>query len=397
MTLRHGLELVAIPGPSILPERVRAELSRPMPNIYDGELVETSDRVLARLPGIARTSGHGFITIGNGHAAWQMSIDNLLVPGDKVLVLESGAFAVFWGECAAAAGIEVEVLPGDRRGPVDIEALHERLLADDGSISAILVAHTDTASSVRNDIAELRKAIDRAEHKALLMVDAIASIGAEEFEMDEWGVDVTIGASQKGLMCPPGVSFVWAGDKALARYEELPASRPHSASSDWAHRITPEAVYRSYAGTPPVMHLRALDVAFDMIDEEGGLPAVWARHQVLSNAVRSAVETWSTPGGIDFNITDPAFRSNAVTTVKTGSIDAVELGRICQERFGVTIGIGLANAQESTFRIGHMGHLNPPMVLGALGSIEAALVAMGSPIGGSGVAAASAVIGSASK
>ncbi len=393
MTLNHGLDLVAIPGPSILPERVRAVLAQPMPNIYAGEIVETSDRVLARLPGIARTAGHGFVVIGNGHAAWQMAIDNLLVPGDKALVLDSGAFARFWGEFARAAGVEVEVLPGDMRSPVDPEAVHERLAADDGSIRAVLVAHTDTASSVRNDIAALRSAIDAAGHDALFMVDGIASIGAEQFEMDTWGVDIAIGASQKGLMCPPGVAIVWAGAKAMDRYRRLSSDRPRTAYVDWEHRIDPEAIYQSYAGTPPVMHLRALDVAFDLIDEEGGLEVVWNRHRILADAVRAAVSAWSTPDGIEFNIDSPEHRSDAVTTVKTGSINATELGRVCLEQYGVTIGVGLANERASTFRLGHMGHVNPPMVLGAVGSVEAALVEMGARFADSGVAAAAASIG----
>lgn len=394
MTLNHGPEFVAIPGPSILPEPVRSVLSQPMPNIYDGELIEMSDRVLSSLPAIARTSGRVFAMVGNGHGAWQMAIGNLLEPGDRVLVLDSGAFAGFWGEMAAAAGIVVETLPGDMISAVDPAALHERLSDDDGSITAILTAHTDTASSARNDIAALRGAIDAAGHDALFMVDGIASIGCEPFEMDAWGVDVAIGASQKGLMCPPGVAFVWAGDRALDRYRELSTDRPRNAYVDWEVRIAPEAIYQSYSGTPPVLHIRALDVALALIEEEGGLEAVWKRHHILATAVRAAVEAWSTPGGIHLNIASPEHRSDAVTTVKTGSIDAVELSRICRDEFGVTIGVGLANERSSTFRLGHMGHLNPPMVLGALGSVEAALIEMGAPIGASGVAAAAASIGS---
>ncbi len=394
MTLNHGIDLVAIPGPSILPERVRAVLSQPMPDIYDGELIDVSERVLARLPGVVRTAGHGFVVIGNGHAAWQMSINNLLEPGDRVLILEAGVFATFWGEYVTDAGGVVELLPGDMQTPVDPHALQERLTADDGSIRAIMVAHTDTASSVRNDIPALRAAIDAAGHDALFMVDGIASIGTEQFEMDAWGIDVAIGASQKGLMCPPGVAFVWAGERAMARYRELSTSRPRTGYVDWEFRVEPEAIYQSYAGTPPVMHIRALDVALDLIDEEGGLEAVWERHRILADAVRAAVGAWSTPDGIGFNIASEAHRSNAVTAVTTGSIDAVELGRICRDELGVTIGIGLGNARRSSFRIGHMGHLNTPMILGAIGTIESALSQMGAPLAGSGAAAAAASIGS---
>lgn len=394
MTLNYGLDLMAIPGPSILPERVRAVLSQPMPDIYAGELIDQSNSVLDRLPAIARTAGYGFVVIGNGHAAWQMAIDNLLEPRDQVLVLDTGVFARFWGEYASDAGIEVELLPGDMQTPVDPDALQQRLDQDDGSIKAVLLAHTDTASSVRNDIEAVRAAMDAASHEALLMVDGIASIGAEPFEMDGWGVDVAIGASQKGLMCPPGVAFVWAGDRAMNRYRELSTDRRRTGYVDWELRVDPEAIYQSYAGTPPVLHIRALNAAFDLIEEEGGLEAVWERHRVLADAVRAAVAAWSTPDGISFNIASPEHRSDAVTTVRTGSIDAAELARICKNDFGVTIGVGLGGARKSSFRIGHMGHLNPPMVFGAVGAIEAALVTMGAPMGSSGVAAAAASIGS---
>lgn len=366
-----------------------------MPNIYAGPLLELSERVLARLPGVARTAGPALVVIGNGHAAWQMAIDNTMVPGDRVLVLESGIFATIWGRNAAAAGVEVEVLPGNMSNPIDPEAVRERLAADDGSIVAVLMAQTDTASSVRNDIPAIRAAIDAAGHGALLMVDGIASIGTEAFEMDEWGIDLAIGASQKGLMCPPGVAFVWAGARAIARYKSLSPSRPRNAYVDWADRLEPDAIYQSYSGTPPVSHLRALDVALDLIDEEGGLQAVWERHRVLAGAVHAAVEAWSSPDGLQFNIASAAHRSNAVTTIRTGSVDSDALGRICEERFGVTLGIGIADARGRSFRIGHMGHLNPPMVFGALSAVESALIALGAPMGGSGLAAAADYLGKA--
>lgn len=392
MTLNHGIPFVSIPGPSILPERVREAMSRPMPNIYAGPLLETSDRILERLPGIVATTGHGLIVTGNGHSGWQMIINNTLQPGDKILVLESGRFAVVWGEHAAMAGVEVEELPGDFRAAVDPAALQRRLEADDGSIAAIFVAHTDTSSSVRNDLPALRAAIDSAGHDALLMVDGIASIGAEPFEMDAWGIDVALAASQKGLMCPPGLAFVWANDKAVARYRSLDPSRPRSAYFDWARRLEPRAFYDTYAGTPPVAHLHAFDVALDIIDEEGGLPAVWARHETLGNAVRAAVDAWSTPGGLELNIIDPQARSNAVTTILTGDVDSEQLTALCREQMGVTLGVGAPTAAGHSFRIGHMGHLNPPMILGTLATIETALHKMKAPMGSSGIAAAAAAL-----
>lgn len=395
MTLNYGLDMVAIPGPSILPHVVREAMARPMPNIYEGELLETSDRVLARLPSIARTTGHPFIITSNGHGAWQMAVSNTLVPGDRVLVLESGRFATIWGEYAALAGVEVEVLAGDFGSPVDPERVTARLADDDGSIAALLVAHTDTSSSVRNDIAAIRSAIDDAQHEALLMVDCIASLACEPFEMDAWGVDVTVAASQKGLMCPPGLGFVWAGSKAIERFRALDPTRPRVAYFDWERRLEPRGFYDTYAGTPPVPHLVALDAALNLIDEEGGLEAVWRRHQVLADAVRSAVAAWAVPGGLEFNIASSGHRSNAVTAVRTGALDSRRLMAYCRDELGVTLGIGTAAAPNRSFRIGHMGHLNPQMILGTLGAIETGLGSLGVPMGSSGVAEAAVTIGRA--
>ena len=384
--------MVAIPGPSVLPDAVRTAMARPMPNIYDGYLVELCFEVLERLKGIARTDGQSFMIASNGHGAWQMAIANTMLPGDRVLALESGRFAIIWGEYAAMAGVETEVIPGDFHSPVDIEAMTARLEADDGSIRAILMSHTDTSSSVRNDVAAVREAIDSVGHDALLMVDCIASLGCDPYEMDAWGVDLTISASQKGMMCPPGLGLVWANERAM---NVLDTDRPRVGYVDWHLRKDPEFFYEIFAGTPPVAHIHALATALDLIDEEGGLDAVWARHAVLADAVRAAVEAWSTPGGISLNIPDPAFRSNAVTTIRTGSINATDLRRRCEAQSGLTLGIGFAVEPDHSFRIGHMGWLNPPMILGTLATIEATLHSMGAPIGGSGVAAAAETIGAA--
>ncbi len=385
--------MVAIPGPSILPDAVRTALARPMPDIYDGALVDLAFGVLGRLPAIARTSGNAFVVASNGHGAWQMAISNTIARGDKVLALESGRFAVFWGAAAGLAGAEVEILPGDFHSPVDPDALEARLRADSGkSIKAILVSHVDTSSSVHNDIPALRAAIDAADHPALLMVDCIASLGCDRYEMDDWGVDLTVGASQKGMMCPPGLGFVWAGERAVAAMDP---DRPRSSYLDWEKRLDPQMFYEIFSGTPPVAHLHALEAALDLIDDEGGLEAVWARHRVHADAVRAAVEAWHATDGLSLNIASPRHRSNAVTTVQTGEIDAVELRRRCAEQTGLTLGIGMVTMPDRTFRIGHMGWHNPPMILGVLATIEAALHSMGAPMASSGVAAATAVIGEA--
>ena len=384
--------MVAIPGPSITPDRVLAAMHRPMPNIYEGALVDLSNSIFADLPAIARTEGTPFMVIGNGHAAWQMALSNTLRSDKKVLVLESGRFAFFWGEMASMSGFDVELLPGSDRGPVDPVAVHERLAKDtDHEIQAILVVLTDTATGVRNDIKAIRDAIDAANHPALFMVDAIASLGCDPYEMDAWGVDLTVAASQKGLMTPPGIGIVWANERALAAHEHATARVGYV---DWAERMDVEEHYQYYAGTPPIPLLYALREALDMIAEEGGLDAVWARHEVLAGAVWAAIDAWSAPGGLENNIIDPAHRSFATTTVLAGSIDTDELRLRAERDAGLTLGLGIGS-DEPRFRIGHMGHLNPPMILGTLATTEATLLAMGAPIGSSGVAAATAHIAQA--
>ncbi len=384
--------MVAIPGPSIMPDRVIAAMQRPMPNIYEGPLVDLSNSLFADLPGIARTEGKAFTVIGNGHAAWQMAVSNTLRLDKKVLVLESGRFAVAWGELASISGFEVEVMPGTDHGPVDPAAVHDRLAADsDHEIQAVMVVLTDTATGVRNDIKAIRDAIDAANHPALYMVDAIASLGCDRYEMDAWGVDVTVAASQKGLMTPPGLGFVWANERALAAHAKADARVGYV---DWASRLNVEAHYQYYAGTPPISLLYGLREALDMIAEEG-LENVWTRHEVLAGSVWAAVDAWSTESGLSCNIVDPQHRSHATTTILAGSIDTDELRLRAERDAGLTLGLGIGNAEQPRFRIGHMGHLNPPMLLGTLGTVEATLLAMGAPIGESGVAAAAAHIGRA--
>jgi alanine-glyoxylate transaminase/serine-glyoxylate transaminase/serine-pyruvate transaminase len=388
-TLNAGRPLTAIPGPSVIPDRVLSAMHAPMPNIYEGALVELSEGILADLPAIAGTDGEPFVAIANGHGAWEMALTNTLSRGDRVLVLESGRFAVGWGEMAKVLGVGVEVLHAPERGAVDPAAVEERLRADTGhEIGAILVVQIDTASSVINDIPAIRHAIDAAGHPALLMVDCIASLGCVEYRMDAWGVDVTVSGAQKGLMVPPGLGFVWASEKALAAHDRADL---RTAYWNWSARMGAGEHYRRYCGTPPVSHLYGLREALDMIAEEG-LENIWARHRAFAHAVRAAVEAWSSPGALGFNVADPAARSNAVTTILTGSVDALRLRAIAEREAGLTLGKGIGAFEGRAFRIGHMGHQNPPQLLGVLATVETALIAMDAPIGGSGVAAAAAAL-----
>jgi alanine-glyoxylate transaminase/serine-glyoxylate transaminase/serine-pyruvate transaminase len=387
-SLRHGRPLVSIPGPSVIPDRVLNAMHRAMPNIYEGALVDLSNGIFDELGGIPRTKGHSFIAVTNGHGAWEMALTNTMKKGDKVLVLESGRFAIGWADVAEFLGIEVEILNAPPRRGVDPAAVEERLRADKAhEIKAILVVQIDTASSAWSDIAAIRKAIDAAGHPALYMADCVASLGCVPYEMDAWGVDVTVGGSQKGLMVPPGLGFTWASEKAMQAHKTADL---RISSWDWTKRIAEGAHYWRFHGTPPISHLYGLREALNMIAEEG-LENIWTRHKVFGEAVRAAIGAWSTTDGLELNITDPAACSNSVTTVLTGSIRPARLRKVCEDEAGLTLGIALGDEYEGkAFRIGHMGHLNPPMVLGTLATIEAALTVMGAPMGASGIAAAAA-------
>jgi len=382
--------MVAIPGPSVIPDRVLSAMHRAMPNIYQGELIDMSLSIFEDLPAIARTQSEAFVAVSNGHGAWQMALSNTLSRGDTVLVLESGVFAASWGRMAETSGLAARVLGGRDRLPVDPDAVEAALREDAAhAIKAILVVQVDTASSVLNDIAAIRRAIDAANHPALFMVDCIASLACDRFEMDEWGVDITVAGSQKGLMVPPGLGFVWASPKALAAYENADLKAGYW---DWGPRRAKGAHYLRYCGTPPVQHVWALREALDMLQEEG-LENVWWRHEVLAGAVRAAVAAWSEGTGIELVITDPDARSNAVTTIYTGDVDPDRLRGLAEAQAGLVLGVPLQGYDGQAFRIGHMGHLNPTMILGTLGSIEAVFVGMGVPLRRSGVAAAAAAIG----
>ena len=392
MSLRYGQPMIAIPGPSITPERVLRTMHRSMPDIYEGELVDLAFSLVEELPSIARTSGRVFMSISNGHGAWQMALCNTLSPGDKVLVLESGLFASVWGQMAERTHLNVEYLSGDDRLPVDPDMLEQRLSEDSShEIKAILCVHTDTATSVRNDIAKLGQTISDLDHPALFMVDCIASLGCEQYEMDEWHVDITVAASQKGLMMPPGMAFVWASQQALEAHK---SAGLRIGYFDWDQRMNPEHMYQLFCGTPPIQHLYGLREVLNMIDEEG-LENIWFRHQVLADAVRAAVQTWQQPDGLELNITDPKARSNAVTTIRTGSIDSEKLRKICATEAGLTLGLAVGGLEADAFRIGHMGHLNPPMILGTLATIEAALLSMNASIGRNGIGMATEIIAKA--
>ncbi len=385
MSVRAGREFLAIPGPTNMPDKVLQAMHRPALDIYSEQMVNLTHSLLRDLGKLFATKGKTYIHIANGHGAWEGALSNVLSRGDKVLVLESGRFAIGWGQAAAAMGAEVEVLKGDWRRAIRPEEVEARLKRDkDHSIKAILAAQIDTASGVVNDIEAIGKAIKAAGHPALYMVDTVASLGCMPFEMDQWGIDVAMSGSQKGLMTPPGLGFVAANDRALAVHKDAGMRTPYW---DWTEREGTEH-YRKYAGTAPVHLLFALRQAIDLLHEEG-LENAFTRHRLLAEAVRRAVAVWAEGQVLGFNIAEPAERSNTVTTVTMrGDHDPATLHQYCKEKCGVVLGIGIGDLSGKAFRIAHMGHLNAPMILGTLGVIEVGLNALNIPHGKGGTEAA---------
>ena len=395
MTLSNGIRYLAIPGPSVMPDAVLRAMHRPAPNIYTGELHELVAGLVPDLKRVARTEQHVAIYIGNGHAAWEAALANTLSRGDRVLGLVTGRFGEGWAAMAGKLGARVETLDFGRRAPVDLDRVESALRADTGhEIRAVLAVQVDTATSVRSDIAGLRRALDAAGHPALLMVDSIACLGCDRMEMDAWGVDVVVTGSQKGLMTPPGLGFVYFSDKAEAARERADMVTPYW---DWRPRYRPEIFYQYFCGTAPTHHVYGLRAALDILHGEG-LEAVWARHATLARALWAAAERWGDGGPLELNIADPAHRSHAVTSIRLGHPHGTALRGWAEENAGLILGIGLGMEtpedpkSDGFFRIGHMGHVNAQMMMGCLGGIGAGLKALGIPHGAGALEAAAEVL-----
>jgi alanine-glyoxylate transaminase/serine-glyoxylate transaminase/serine-pyruvate transaminase len=337
------------------------------------------------LRAVFRTRGEVFAYVALGHATWEVAIANLVSPGEAVLVPDTGMFARRWREAAEALGVEVVGLPAEWRRAIDPAAVEDALRRDTGRrIKAVFQVHVETSTGVAHDVAAVRRAIDRAGHPALLVVDAIASLAVMDLPMDEAGADVVLAASQKGLMLPPGMGFVAVGERARRAAERGGTPRRYW---DWAGRRGDQA-YMWFCGTPPVSMLFGLREALDMLLEEG-LPAVFARHRRLAGAARCAVARWADAGALGFYALDPAARSDAVTAVlfaEGGDPDAVRL--LCRDELGVAFGGGLGPLAGRVLRVGHLGDLNEPMLLGALGALEVAMRRRAVPLGEGGLAAA---------
>lgn len=396
--LSHGRGYLAIPGPSVMPDVVLQAMHRAAPNIYAGELPDMMPGVMADLKRVARTQHHVAIYIGNGHAAWEAALSNVIREGDRVLVPATGRFGHGWGEMATGLGADVQLLDFGKSSPMDMDVIAQALAEDtEHRIKAVLAVHVDTSSSIKNNIKELRSTLDASHHPALLMVDCIASLGCDQFEMDAWGVDVMVTGCQKGLMVPPGCSFVFFNDRAKAAREAMPRV---SCYWDWTPRSAPTEFYQYWNGTAPTHHVYGLRVALDMIHAEG-IEQVWARHGVLARAVWAACDAWATQGDLRLNVAEPAHRSTAVTALRLGGADGTRLRNWVAQELGLTLGIGLGMAApgdpagDAFFRLGHMGHVNGQMIMGLLGGMQAGMSALGIAHGRGALDAAAEVIGGA--
>jgi len=399
MSLSYGRPYLAIPGPSVVPDRVLQAMHQPSPNIYASGIERMVESIVADLKLVGRTEHNVAIYICNGHGAWEAALANTLSRGDKVLVLATGLFGLGWAGIATGLGVEVEVIDHGNRSDIDLARFEAALRSDvNGEIKAVMAVHVDTSTSVKNDIKAVRAVMDAVGHDALLMADCIASLAVDRFEMDAWGVDVMVAASQKGLMMPPGLGFVYFNDKADAAREVADCV---SFYWDWRPRARPEGFYQYFAGTAPTHHLFGMREALDMLVHEEGVEAAWARHAKLAQTVWAAFEAWGQVGPVELNILEARKRSHAVTAVRVGAPNGTALRDWVSERAGVTLGIGLGMAPAGDpawhgfFRVGHMGHVNAHMVLGVLAVIEAGMIALDIEHGEGALAAAARVVASA--
>ena len=378
-----GHRFLHSPGPTRVPDEVREAMSRQPMDLGDPRvdaLIASCETGLKRLLGTA--DGHVFIYSANGHGAWEAAIANLVGPGAAVLVAGTGHFSESWAIQTEAMGARVVRTPYVEGYPIDVASIAEVLRADTRhEIVALFAVHTDTASGITSDLRALRQALDDARHPALFVVDVVASLGAAPFAMDEIGANVVVGASQKGLMVPPGLGFVAADTRAMAVAASNPAPRFYW---DWARRDS-EFSYRKFCGTLPQNLLMGLEASLKLIFHEG-VQQVTDRHRLIANAVHAAVSAWSEAGAVQFFCRVPEARSVAVTAVLVSpGIDPEAIRSVARERFQVAIAGGLGPLAGRVFRIGHLGDMNAAMILGCLGGIEAAMTVQGIPFGRDGM------------
>jgi alanine-glyoxylate transaminase/serine-glyoxylate transaminase/serine-pyruvate transaminase len=381
MTVQRGRHFLQIPGPTNVPDRVLRAMDQPTIDHRGPEFAKLTLSILEDLKPLFKTTGDIVIFPSSGTGAWEASLVNALSPGDRVLMFETGQFAMQWHRMAKNLGLNAEVLPGDWRHGADPVQLENRLTEDrERQIKAVAVVHNETSTGVTSRIPEIRQAIDRAGHPALLMVDTISSLASIDYRHDEWGVDVTVAGSQKGLMLPPGIAFNAIGPKARAAAK---SARFPKSYWNWEDIISSnKSGFFPY--TPATNILYGLREALRMLHEEG-LEAVFARHARLAEATRRAARAW----GLEILCLNPEEYSNTLTALLTPEgHNADNLRKVILERYNMSLGTGLGKLQGRVFRIGHLGDFNELMLAGTLCGVEMGLTAGGVPHKQGGVLAA---------
>ena len=378
MSGRHFLQ---IPGPTNVPGRVLAAIAKPTIDHRGPEFARLARKAFEGVQHVFQTAGPVVIYASSGTGAWEASLVNTLSPGDRVLMFETGHFSTLWRDLAVKLGLAVEYIPGDWRHGVDPAAIERTLAEDrDRTFKAVAVVHNETSTGVTSRIPEIRRAIDRAKHPALLLVDTISSLGSIDYRHDEWGVDVTVGCSQKGLMLPPGLGFNAVSQKAIAA--SASARMPRSYW-DWAPMIR-DSKAGFFPATPATNLLFGLCEAVDMLFEEG-LSNVFARHTRHAEATRRAVRGW----GLELLCLNPDEYSSALTAVlMPDGRDADQFRTTTLDRFDMSLGTGLGKLKGRVFRIGHLGDFNDLMLAGTLCGVEMGLAAADVPFTKGGVTAA---------
>jgi len=385
---RPGRHFFANPGPTNIPDSVLRAMDRPSQDFVESDFLEIYDEARAGLKRILFTEGELFFYASTGHGAWEATMVNLFSPGDTVLMIGGGYFSTAWAALSKAFGINAEMFEVDWREGADIAALTERLAADTAhTIKAVCAVHNETSTSVVLPLPEIRAALNAANHPALFLADTISSLGCFEFKMDDWGIDAVVGGSQKGLMLPTGLAFTAAGPKAMAAHAQAKIPRFYY---DWSAML--ERRFRSFTGSVPIVPFFGMVESIKLIEQEG-LPNVWSRHARLGAATRAAVRGWGNSNrGVELYCRNTARYSDSVTTVLVPEgFNADAVREILRESYNVSTGGGLADLNGHVFRIGHMGDLNEPMILGTLAVVEMALTRANIPHG-NGINAAMEVL-----
>ncbi len=385
----RGRQFFANPGPTNIPDSVLHAVAHVTVDFNDPAFLSVYEGCVAGLKRILKTEQELFFYTASGHGAWEASLVNLLSPGDQVLVLETGYFSESWAKMAKDLGIEVRTLAADWRRGIDMAALRAALIDDSGhAIKAVCVVHNETVTGMMIPLPEVRAALDATQHPALFLADTISSLGSLDFRMDEWGIDICVGGSQKGLMLPTGMSFTGVSAKAMAVHATSTLPKHYF---NWTQMLARR--HRSFVGTVPTSFFYGLQESLRLIEGEEGLANVVARHTRLARAVRAAVQHWSGNAGPTLFCQNPERYSDSVTAIlMPEGFNADALRTLCLQRFNVSLGGGLGPLNGRVFRIGHLGDLNEPMVLGTLATVELAMQVQGVPHAPGGVGAAIAAL-----